>query len=266
MLELYHNDMSVCAQKVRIVLAEKELKWKDNHLNLFKGEARTKEYKNLNPNGVVPTLITENRTVIIESTVITEYLDEAFSSPPLKPTTPYSKAAMRLWTKRLDETIHASTASVSNAIAFRHAHIEGKSEEEIKMHYDAIPDPIRRERLWDLAVNGINSIYFSTAIFQFEKLFIDMEITLSENKWLAGNSFSLADIAFTPYITRFDHLNLLGLLNHRPNLLDWYNQVRKRDSYKLAIKDRLEDNIISLMAEKGKNILPKVRQIINKGQ
>ena len=97
--------MSVCAQKVRIVLAEKELTWKDNHLNLFKGEARSEEYKKLNPNGVVPTLVTENGTIIIESTVITEYLDEAFSSPPLKPTTPFSKAAMRLWTKQLDESI-----------------------------------------------------------------------------------------------------------------------------------------------------------------
>jgi glutathione S-transferase len=257
--------MSVCAQKVRIVLAEKELKWKDNHLNLFNGEARTEEYKKLNPNGVVPTLVTENGTIIIESTVITEYLDEAFSSPPLKPTTPFSKAAMRLWTKQLDESIHASTASISNAIAFRHAHIDGKSKEEIKMHYDAIPDPIRRERLWDLAVNGIASKYFSTSIFRFEKLFTDMEITLSENKWLAGNDFSLADIAFTPYITRFNHLNLLGLIDQRPNILSWYNRMRKRYSYKLAIEDRLEDNIINLMAEKGKDMLPKVRQIINKG-
>ena len=257
--------MSVCAQKVRIVLAEKKLKWKDNHLNLFKGEARTEEYKKLNPNGVVPTIITENGTIIIESTVITEYLDEAFSSPPLKPTTPFSKAAMRLWTKQLDESIHASTASVSNAIAFRHAHIEGKSEEEIKMHYDAIPDPIRRERLWDLAVNGIASKYFSTSIFRFEKLFTDIEITLSENKWLAGNDFSLADIAFIPYITRFNHLNLLGLLDRRPNIHDWYDKIRKRGSYNLAIEDRLEDNIISLMAKKGADILPKVRQIIKKG-
>ena len=74
--------MSVCAQKVRIVLAEKKLNWKDHHLSLFKGESRTDKYKKLNPNGVVPTLVTENGEIIIESTVITEYLDEAFPSPP----------------------------------------------------------------------------------------------------------------------------------------------------------------------------------------
>jgi glutathione S-transferase len=258
--------MSVCAQKVRIVLAEKNLEWKDNHLNLFKGEARTEKYKELNPNGVVPTLVTENGAIIIESTVITEYLDEAFPFPPLKPATPYSIAAMRLWTKQLDEDIHASTASVSNAIAFRYAHTEGKSKEEIKMHYDSIPDPVRRKRLRDLALNGINSIYFSTAILRLKKLFSDMEITLSENEWLAGNSFSLADVAFTPYICRFDHLNLLGLFDQRPSILNWYNKIRKRKSYKFAIEDRLEGKIISLMAEKGKDILPEVMRVIDEGR
>jgi glutathione S-transferase len=91
-----------------------------------------------------------------------------------------------------------------------------------------------------------------------------MEITLEENEWLAGNSFSLADIAFTPYITRFDHLNLIGLLGQRPSILNWYDKVRKRDSYKLAIEDRLEDKIVNLMAEKGKDILSEVLRVIDK--
>ena len=264
MLELYHNDMSVCAQKVRIVLAEKKLNWKDHHLSLFKGESRTDKYKKLNPNGVVPTLVTENGEIIIESTVITEYLDEAFPSPPLRPKKPYLTAIMRLWTKQLDEGVHVSTVSVSNAIAFRYLHVEGRSEAEIKKHFDGIPDPVRRERLWDLTMNGTKSKYFSNAIFRFEKLFTDMDITLEENVWLAGNDYSLADIAFTPYITRFDHLNLMGLLDKRPYLLKWYDRIRKRDSYKVAIENWLDDSIISLMSEKGRGALPEVRQILDK--
>ena len=51
MLKLYHNDMSSCAQKVRITLAEKGLPWEGFHLSLRKGEARTEEYKKLNPIG-----------------------------------------------------------------------------------------------------------------------------------------------------------------------------------------------------------------------
>jgi len=257
--------MSVCAQKVRIVLAEKEISWMGHHMNLFRGEARTDEYKKLNPNGVVPTLITENGEIIVESTVITEYLDDAFPSPPLRPKEPYLKGIMRLWTKQLDEGIHVSTTAVSNGIAFRYAHLEGKSEEDIKKHYDGIPDPVRREMLWDLTMNGIKSKHFSTAIFKFEKLFSDMNTTLKENKWLAGNDYSLADIAFTPYITRFDHLNLIDLLGKRPHVLKWYERVRKRDSYRTAIENRLEDHVVSLMSEKGRDALREVRQIINNG-
>jgi hypothetical protein len=37
MIELYHNDMSVCAQKARFALAEKKLQWEGHHLNLRAG-------------------------------------------------------------------------------------------------------------------------------------------------------------------------------------------------------------------------------------
>jgi glutathione S-transferase len=84
MIELYHNDMSVCAQKVRFVLGEKELKWKSNHLNLRAGDQQKPDYVKLNPNAVVPTLV-DNGKVIIESTVIAEYLDDAYPEPRLRP-------------------------------------------------------------------------------------------------------------------------------------------------------------------------------------
>ena len=43
-LELYHNDMSSCSQKVRLTLEEKNLTWKGHHMNLRKGETRSIEY------------------------------------------------------------------------------------------------------------------------------------------------------------------------------------------------------------------------------
>jgi glutathione S-transferase len=56
-LTLYHNDMSVCAQKVRLCLAEKQLAYEDRHLNLRAGDQKRPEYLALNPNGYVPTLV-----------------------------------------------------------------------------------------------------------------------------------------------------------------------------------------------------------------
>jgi glutathione S-transferase len=75
-LELYHNDMSTCAQKVRFALAEKAATWRSHHLDLRARDQQKPEYLKLNPNAVVPTLVHEG-VVIIESTVINEYIDDA---------------------------------------------------------------------------------------------------------------------------------------------------------------------------------------------
>ena len=59
MLELYHNAMSVCAQKVRIVLAEKGINYRGHALDIRAGETHTPQYRALNPKGVVPTLVVD---------------------------------------------------------------------------------------------------------------------------------------------------------------------------------------------------------------
>src|SRR5262245_9187328 len=96
MLELYHNNISVNAQKVRIVLAEKNLEWTGHHLSFVKGEHLTAEFKALNPRGLVPVIVHDGN-VIIESSVICSYLDEVFPEPPLTPKAPLERATMRLW-------------------------------------------------------------------------------------------------------------------------------------------------------------------------
>src|SRR5678815_4482205 len=113
MIELYHNDMSVCAQKVRFTLGEKTLPWTSHHLNLRAGDQQKPEYVKLNPSAVVPTLV-DDGNVVIESTVINEYLDDAYPEPGLRPKNAADRARMRLWTKQLDETVHAATVSYTH--------------------------------------------------------------------------------------------------------------------------------------------------------
>ena len=83
-LALYHNDMSSCAQKVRLMLAEKGLEWESRHLDLRAGEHQKDWYIKLNPRAVVPTLI-DGDIVVPESNVINEYLDERFPDQPRRP-------------------------------------------------------------------------------------------------------------------------------------------------------------------------------------
>src|SRR5512145_381282 len=159
MLALYHNDMSLCAQKVRVCLAEKGLEWESRHLVLRAGEHQGAWYRKLNRRAVVPTLI-DGEHVIPESNVILEYLDEAYPDPPLAPQHAYGRAMMRLWTKQLDEDVHdASAAILSFGIAFRHQYIE-RGELGKKM-LEQIPNLFKRERRRDVIEKGTGSQHFT---------------------------------------------------------------------------------------------------------
>src|SRR5260370_37414990 len=84
MLFLYHAGPSVCSIKVRLTLAEKDLTLDGKILNLQHGDQFQPDYRKINPNAVVPTLIHDERT-IIESTIIIEYLEDVFLAPSLMP-------------------------------------------------------------------------------------------------------------------------------------------------------------------------------------
>ncbi|MGZ5841187.1 MAG: glutathione S-transferase family protein [Xanthobacteraceae bacterium] len=101
MITLYHHGSSVCAAKVRLVLAEKSVPWDGIYVDILRGDQFDPGYVKLNPKAVVPTLVHDGK-VIVESSVICEYLDEVFPAPSLKPAAPEQRAAMRLWTKAVD--------------------------------------------------------------------------------------------------------------------------------------------------------------------
>lgn len=260
MIALYHNDMSVCAQKVRMTLAEKQLQWESRHLDLRAGDQQQPEYVKLNPNAVVPTLV-DDGAVIIESTVICEYLDDAYPDPNLRPRDAAARARMRLWNKQLDEGIHAATSTLSNGIAFRHQKLAWGMEKLEEFHRK-MPNPARREQSWENITKGVDSGYFIDAAKRFEKLLGDMEAALANGRWLAGDEYSLADISYAPYVTRLDHLQLQFLWEQRPHISDWYDRVRERPSYYDAFDHWSNEAYYALMKEKGREARDQVKTIL----
>ena len=162
MLTLYHNDMSLCAQKVRICLAEKGLAWEDKHLVLRAAEHQQPWYLKLNRRAVVPTLVHDGH-VATESNVILEYLEDVFPQPRLRPNDPHQRSKMRLWTKQLDEDVHDACAAIlSFGIAFRHQYLE--RAELGKAMLERVPNIFKRERRRDVIENGTRSQHFIIAV------------------------------------------------------------------------------------------------------
>lgn len=240
MLILYDGTTSVCAIKVRLVLAEKGLAWESRTLDLRKGDQFDPDYVKLNPNAVVPTLIDNSDghdEIILESSVIMQYLEDIAPQPTLLPERPADRARMRIWLKRIDDPIHPSTGILTHATAFRPSFL-AKTPAEQKAHFDKMPDPARRARQEAVYRDGLDAPIVADAVRRFDKLFADMDAALSQNDWLAGPAYSLADAAATPYANRLRDLRLLPVWTDRyPRIADWLARIEARPSFKAAVTD-----------------------------
>ena len=141
MLELWHEWNSVHSFKVRVVLAEKELAWTGRHVALLKFEHLRPEYLRLNPNGVVPTLVHDGRT-ILESSIICQYLDEQFPQPPLLPPDAYGRARALAWLNYFDAVLHPALRAVSFELLYRPL-LAALPREELERKLASHPDPAR---------------------------------------------------------------------------------------------------------------------------
>ena len=260
MIELYHHGTSVCAAKPRIVLAEKGLEWTGHYIDILKGEQFAPAYLRLNPKGVVPTLVHDGH-VLRESTLISEYLDEVFTDPPLKPADPLDRHAMRMWTKRIDEGVFPATGVVTFAISHRHAVLANPPDvlDEYINKLGPAAAPARRKRL----ETGIEDASARAALRVYDTFIADMETALARRPWLAGDEFSLAEVGAIPFVNRLDMLQLSGMWTaSRPHLTDWWERVKARPMFEGAMFKYVPPDLRQLMTDKGKEAWPQVKAIL----
>ncbi|MBV1775933.1 maleylacetoacetate isomerase [Burkholderiaceae bacterium DAT-1] len=107
-MTLYTYFRSSAAWRVRIALAHKGLSWEAVPVHLLKdgGQQHGDAYKSLNPQGLVPALVTEAGDVLSQSLAIIEYLDEAYPAQALLPTDPVARAKVRSLALQIAADIH----------------------------------------------------------------------------------------------------------------------------------------------------------------
>jgi glutathione S-transferase len=237
-LELYHNINSVCAQKVRIALAEKGQPVKE-HLLALQGDQNDPAYMKLNPNGVVPTLVHDGN-VIVESSLILYYIDEAFPDPPLMPKTPVARHRVRLYNKLIDEYMHNACTIMTFATAFRPRFLK-MSREQWLAEINKAPLKRRAEYKRSVIEHGLESEFVADALSQHQKMISWMAEDPRHGPYLAGDTFTNADCAVIPYILRLELLKLGAMWQREPAVADWWTRVCDRASVKTAILDRMSD-------------------------
>jgi glutathione S-transferase len=233
MLYLFHGTTSVCAIKVRLTLNEKSLPWWGEVLALQRGDQFRPDYLKLNPNAVVPTLVHDGK-VVIESTLIMEYLDETFPEIPLMPQDPYARSQVRLWLRRIDD-LHIYTGTLTSAVAFRHYFMRQKPDGR-DAYVARVLDTAKRERLARIMKDGLAAPETVDAAQRHDAFIGQMETALGHSNYIGGSAFSLADIAAIPYVNRCDVLGLTRLWeDSRPRVTDWLTRMRQRPSFASAV-------------------------------
>jgi glutathione S-transferase len=258
MLTLYDFGNSVCCQKVRITLREKRLEWQPIRVDLFKAEQYDPKYLKLNPKGLVPTLVHDGQP-IAESTLICEYLDDAFPEPPLKPAHPAERAKMRLWSKYVDEGLFEGVTELSFSAMFRER-MKTMPEKIRQVRFRNIGDPRRRDRFMSTYEHGVNSPYVLHAIGAYDRAFKSMEESLAEGgPWLLGARPTLADINLMPLVARLAYLGLLEVWTaQRSHVNAWWERVQQWPSFKSGLSDLITETEYAEMRTHG----PKIRDAV----
>jgi glutathione S-transferase len=231
MIELFHADASTCSQKVRICLAEKNLDYVDRQISLAKFEHLAPEYLAINPNGVVPAL-RHDGTVIIESTVMCEYLDEVFPAPALTPQDAAGRAHMRAWLRFIDEV-----PSMAVRVPTFQRLILPSYQKLSKERFDELADsmPLRKNFIMRMGQDGFSDADYKGSIEQLDRSLKRMEQGLAHGPWLLGAQFTIADICFAPLLHRMAELGMAAMWKaDAPRVTAWYQRIRERPSFARA--------------------------------
>lgn len=227
MLELYNAPISTCSQKVRMSLAEKQLDWVDHRLVFSNFDQLKPEYLKLNPNGVVPTLVHDGG-VVVDSSVINEYLEDVFPERPLRPANKIELAHMRAWRQYIDEVPTPSIRypSFNAYFVMKFSHY---TDEQFRAHAERLP--VRRDFYLKMGRTGFPQEEVDAAIQRLRDTLERMERALEKTEWLAHDSFTLADISVMPSIVRMEDLSLQGQWKDLPRVTDWYRRLQARPAF-----------------------------------
>lgn len=194
-MKLYdYPDCPYC-QKVRVVLAEKDLSYETVPVDLRKNEQKAPEFLRLNPYGKVPVLEDEE-IVIYESTIINEYLEDEYPLPNLMPEESAGRARVRMLEDYGDNIFLPQTGLVLAELARGESERDGEKLARYKQG-------ITRSLEW------LNS-------------------SLEGREFLVSD-FSMADIAFIPGVMILANMGI-DIDPRWKNLVGWIARLRARPS------------------------------------
>ncbi len=208
MRTLFHLWLHPFSRKVRLVLSEKKL---DFTPQIEKVWERRTDFLALNPAGDVPVLIEKDGTTLANSQVICEYLEEVYPEVNLLGHDPVQRSEARRLTSWFD-------------VKFNREVTENIVGEKLMKRFLKMGEPhgpaIRA---------GHANIHYHLDYIGF---------LTEKRKWLAGDNFSLADIAAAAHLSSIDYIGDVPWEEHQAAKI-WYDKIKERSSFQPLLEDRI---------------------------
>ena len=221
MITVYEHPLSPYAQKVKIALREKAVDF-DLALpgGLGAGGAGA-DFLAANPRAEVPVLI-DGETAIFDSTIILEYIEDRWPTPPLLPASPAERARVRM------------------------------VEEVMDTHFEAINWGLGEINWFQRATGDLAQTLTANAARQTQGFFSWLEGQLGEREWFNGETFGWGDLAVAPYVGT--SIAVGNKPPHSSKLADWAERTFARPSVAATIGEarhfnRGDANVVDLVAK-----------------
>jgi glutathione S-transferase len=169
MITLLEHPLSPYAQKNKIALLEKGIPFSARSPDGIGSGAAGSDFLAANPRGEVPVLI-DGEATLFDSTIILEYIEDKWPTPPLLPASPLERARVRMIEDVMDTHFEAINWGLGEVVYFKRA--EGTRAEAI----------------------------FEKAARQTRRFFDWLEKELGERSWFNGDAFGWGDLSVIPYL------------------------------------------------------------------
>ncbi|NCF73264.1 MAG: glutathione S-transferase [Gammaproteobacteria bacterium] len=206
-LKFYDCKTAPSPRRVRIFIAEKGLDIETVQIDLGAGEQFGDVFRAINPDCVVPVLQLDNGSCLSEVIAICHYLEARYPEPALLGTSDEERARILMWNCKVEQQ---GLWSVADAFRNSAKGLQGR----------ALPGMVAYPQIPELAERGRGKL---------EQFFRRIDDQLADNEFIAGDRFSIADIAAV-VVVDFSSWIKLSVPEDAENIQRWYKAVSARPS------------------------------------
>jgi len=265
--ELYHNALSHCARKVRLVMAELDVPYKSHYIDLIECggyENISAHYLRVNSSGLVPTLV-HNGHPVYNSDDILAYVASQADTTHIVPGDETARASMKQWIARAslssDDPMGGPDKSAGACIPQLTLPLFAVAIERVPTHriLEGLlfhPDRMRPVFFLSAKLVGLHGLLARPPVRRLihnardamadHLAALNNQLEAHGGRWLLGPDFSLADISWSVVLLRLEETGWLDFFvgqQDLPAIAPYYERLKVRPSWQAAIAGVTDANI-----------------------